>query len=205
MLSAPLWSWPVLFACVLPVFSWQLRKTVTRSAIVDQTYSLYIEESEWNFEQAQQVVSGAVKGAAKTQLGIMRVTERLAEVAQQLEKLKYIVALGDPCMSAICGSIVLVLAVASSAVIRLLSTARWWGCLRTYVWLAGSCQLLPRSLRQMIGRARTLAQELHRQYFGQVLQQRMGYFWQRLPDAIEASHVHLCERFVYEPSPPRTS
>ncbi|CAK0873104.1 unnamed protein product [Prorocentrum cordatum] len=68
------------------------------------------------------------------------------------------------------------------------------GSLRIVVWAAGSYRLLPGWIRAAVGQHVDSLQELQRQLTGDELERRLGAFWARVPDAIEAAHLELCER-----------
>ncbi|CAE8680409.1 unnamed protein product [Polarella glacialis] len=188
-LGAPLWCWPLLVAPFLWLFAWKV-KMVDSRFIKDERHNLYVNED------GDPAPKDLMREAVKVQLSIMQLTDSVNRLASQLEKVKFLVAADDRCLS----SIIAVLSLAASLA---LAMALWIsvyicnsGFWRYLLWLPGTAVLLPKSLRGPLYKALAEAEFRRRQLLGDDMERRLAGFWHRVPDGKEASHLQLFKRYV---------
>ncbi|CAE8589568.1 unnamed protein product [Polarella glacialis] len=195
-LGAPLWCWPLLVAPFLWLFAWKV-KMVDSRFIKDERHNLYVNED------GDPAPKDLMREAVKVQLSIMQLTDSVNRLASQLEKVKFLVAADDRCLS----SIIAVLSLAASLA---LAMALWIsvyicnsGFWRYLLWLPGTAVLLPKSLRGPLYKALAEAEFRRRQLLGDDMERRLAGFWHRVPDGKEASHLQLFKQELGEVSQAR--
>jgi len=196
-LRAPVWAWPLLLFAALPLLSWRMSAAVRDGTGGER---LYVDEtpSESNKDAWEQAQEG-MKAVAKVQVTIANLAESLSELCSKVEKVKYVVVVGDTFTSLICGVIALACVAGLSAALWLAAVLHEAGCWYYVVWLTGCLALLPGALRQALtdltlktkaaidGMSSNAQDEWER---------RLICFWRRIPDGIEACHLDLCRRYV---------
>lgn len=189
VLLAPAWLWPLLLAAMLPLLSWKLSAVVERAAL-QRPLRLYIDEVPKPSEQigATGQVQKAVKDAVLAQLSLMQLVEACNRLAGQLERAQFVIACGDLCQSAVFGLGALASAAAASVALWVLLL--WGGGgLRSAIWLAGSCALLPQHAQSALQRA---LERVGLRGRGRAL----PCAFRRVPDSVEAGHLRLVERYA---------
>jgi len=145
-------------------------------------------------EKVQNAMTDAAQQAAQAHANLRVFFQTLSHVAATLEKVKFVLALGDLCTSLICMAVVLAVACVASVAIVVLSYFCSFGSLRLVLWAAGSYALLPGRIRVAIGQVVEHLHELRKKYAGDRMSRRLRAFWARVPDVVEAAHLELCRR-----------
>mmetsp|Transcript_76152 Transcript_76152/g.236402 ORF Transcript_76152/g.236402 Transcript_76152/m.236402 type:complete len:359 (+) Transcript_76152:1-1077(+) len=195
-LLAPIWAWPVLLVAVLPLLARRVRTTSDR-AFREEPLRLYSDELADPHKDldATKRVKRAVKGAVGVQLTIMQFVDKLNGITSQVERLKFLVSLGDGCQSALWGTAALAAAAFASLALRLLLLAFGGDGPRYLAWLVGCYALLPRRGREAFC-ALARAAKRTRELMGDRVSKRISCLWRRIPDGVEACHLGLFERYV---------
>lgn len=190
MIWAPVFTWPLLSAAMFPLFAWKVNE-VGQRVPSEERRRLYMDEDGAPSKEL-------MKGAIKVQLNIMQVTESVNKAASKLEKMKFLMNLEDRCLSCTCGLFVLLAALCFSAMLLLITWLLASGTWRYLLWIPGLCVLLPSALRVLIFEAIGKILEIRQQLFSDEWDRMLAGFWQRIPDGVEAAHLQLCKRYVFE-------
>ncbi|CAE7213586.1 unnamed protein product [Symbiodinium pilosum] len=197
VLVAPLWTWPFLVQLALSLFAWRLY-SLSLQAPVSERRRLYADEGGG-------VSKDLMKEAMKAQLHIMQLTDSVNAAASQIEKVKFIVAMEDRCLSTIC----LAAALAISFMLCLPALMLHWimlsGFWRYLLWLPGSCAVLPKALRSPIFQFLSKLEQQRQELMGNDLERILEGFWQRMPNGTEASHLYLFKEYVLCDDTPATA
>ena len=188
VLVAPLWAWPLLLQLVVSLFAWTLSSLSLRARPEEQR-RLYADEGDAPSKDL-------MKEAVKAQLHIMQLTNSLNAAASNIEKVKFVLTVEDPCLSGIC----LMAALLVSLVLCIPALILHWimlsGFWRYFVWLPGACAVMPKALRSPVFQFVWKLEQQRQELMGDDLDRMLQGFWQRMPDATEASHLHLFKQYV---------
>jgi len=197
MLISPVWKLPGILLVVLCIVIAQVSHTGKKFRLKDPPL-LYKDEQkdEGNSLSFAERHKKNVTGVIQIELGIIEFAKKLAAFASALEKIKYVLMLCDPYLSLLFGMYLLGLIFLTTLGFAVFLFIFGSFGAPLFIWVYGCFWFLPSSARQKLKDWYNAYEEWSVRMFGHgTLPEVLSSIWGRIPDANEAQHCEMFQRY----------